>query len=112
MERRNSMPVDFIFKVVMLAGNKKDVGKTSLLTRMVRGTFPRSEEAKGDISDYECLGTVIDYKNKKCRLSIEIPFKGIGSETYQWKGVSAVIVVYDVTNTNSFEEVPHWLEVC
>jgi small GTP-binding protein len=96
-----------IFKI-LIVGNAS-VGKTSFLLRFVDGQFPESH-----------LSTIgVDFKFKNIRLSERMIKLQIwdtaGQDKYRsltknyFKGSDGVIVMYDVTNSNSFNECKNWI---
>jgi len=93
--------VDDRFKLILL-GNI-DVGKTSLIIQFVDGTF--SEEINGEI-DQKSKDLKID--GKTVRLIItdtagQERFRTLTSSYY--RNADAIIVAYDVTDTDSFTDV-------
>tara|TARA_B100000674_G_C37978072_1_gene980502 strand:+ start:6982 stop:7599 length:618 start_codon:yes stop_codon:yes gene_type:complete len=98
---------DYLFKVI-LVGNS-GVGKTSMLSRYVDKVF-----------DSNFLMTIgVDFKVKKLELnckSIKLQiwdtagqerFRTINSAYY--RGSNGIILVYDVSNRKSFEDIKDWL---
>jgi len=93
--------VDFRFKLILL-GNI-DVGKTSLIIRFADNTF--AEEINGEI-DQKSRDLKID--NKTVRLIItdtagQERFRTLTSSYY--RNADAIIVVYDITDQESFTDV-------
>ncbi len=103
------MEYDHTFKIAMLGDCM--VGKSSLISREVYGDFVDKYEAT--IAVGFCSKKVV-YYNKKIKLNVwdlsgDIRFRTV-LKTYL-KHVHAVIIVYDVTNINSFNNVKQWIEL-
>mmetsp|Transcript_19776 Transcript_19776/g.50247 ORF Transcript_19776/g.50247 Transcript_19776/m.50247 type:complete len:207 (-) Transcript_19776:201-821(-) len=93
--------VDYRFKLIML-GNI-DVGKTSLIIRFTEGTF--SEEILGEI-DQKTRDLVIDGKTVRMIITDtagQERFRTLTSSYY--RNADAIIVVYDITDEESFVDV-------
>jgi len=98
-----------IFKVVFLGDS--GVGKTNLMTRFANNTFnPNSKPTIG--VDFSMKNVVIG----KSLIRVQI-WDTAGQERYQtftnayFKEAHGVIIVYDITLKESFENVPKWLDL-
>lgn len=101
---------DYVFKLLVVGDS--GVGKSSLLTRFTDSTF-----CPGYIST---IG--VDFKMRTIELGGKIVklqiwdtagqerFKNITTSYY--RGASGVIIVYDVTDLDSFNNVKQWLAEC
>lgn len=98
---------DFLFKLIVVGDS--NVGKSSMLMRYADGTFSES-----------CINTIgvdfkiktIDIDTKKIKLQVwdtagQERFRNIVSSYY--RGSSAVFVVYDVTDRESFDHIISWM---
>ncbi|KAK8837655.1 hypothetical protein M9Y10_036188 [Tritrichomonas musculus] len=98
---------DFLFKIVLVGDS--GVGKTNILSRFVRDIF--CEDSKTTIG-VEFATKTMTIKNKTVRLQI---WDTAGQERYRaitnsyYRGANAAMVVFDITNSNSFKNVPKWL---
>ncbi|KAK9766785.1 hypothetical protein K7432_003861 [Basidiobolus ranarum] len=95
-------------KVVILGSQA--VGKTSLVVRYVQKTFsPNCSSTIG--ASFMTTKLVVD--NCKVRLQI---WDTAGQERFRsmapmyYRGANAAIIVYDITNRKSFEEIEAWLK--
>ena len=103
------MDYDYTFKIAMLGDCM--VGKSSLISKEVYGDFIDKYEAT--IAVGFCSKKLV-YYNKKIKLNV---WDLSGDNRYinilktYLKHVHAVIIVYDVTNINSFNNVKKWVEL-
>jgi Ras-related protein Rab-5C len=95
-------------KVVMLGS--QTVGKSSIVTRLIRGTFT--------VETVSTIGAVFQSKTVTVgdvQVKLQIWDTG-GSERYRsmapmyFRDADAAIVVYDMTSTQSFQELDGWLK--
>jgi small GTP-binding protein len=95
-------------KVVMLGS--QTVGKSSIVTRLIRGTFT--------VETVSTIGAVFQSKTVTVgdiQVKLQIWDTG-GSERYRsmapmyFRDADAAIVVYDMTSTQSFQELEGWLK--
>jgi len=99
---------DYLFKIVII-GNSA-VGKSSLLMRFTDDNFNESHLATIGV-DFKFR--ILDVDGKVVKLQIwdtagQERFRTITSAYY--KGADAVIMVYDITNKTSFDEIENfWL---
>ena len=103
----NQIDYDYVFKILLI-GNI-GVGKSSLLMRFVHDIF----------NDHFVVTLAVDFKvrtleseGKVAKLQLCDPsgqerFQSIVSSFY--KGVSGIILVYDITNRKSFEDIRDWM---
>lgn len=99
---------DFMVKT-LLVGNS-GVGKSSLMLRFIENKFEKQFMCTVGV-DYKTIYTNVN--NNTVKLLIwdtagQERFKAITKVYY--KGANAVIFVYDVTDRNSFENIPNWLK--
>ena len=93
---------------VVICGNP-GIGKTAILNRLDTGSYTESR-ATIALSSISYTPTV---DNKK--LSIQI-WDTPGQQTYRdvvknlFHGAVIIIIAYDITNTQSFDDLPHWYE--
>ena len=99
---------DFKFKLLILG--EAAVGKTSILQRYVEDDF--------NISHLQTVGIdfkqkIVSVENKTIRLII---WDTAGQERFRnlapsyFRGTEGIILVYDVTNTESFRQVYYWIK--
>lgn len=97
-----------ILKAVMI-GNSS-VGKTSIQTRFANQMFPRIHEMTIGV---EFATRVINIGGKEVKIHL---WDTAGQETFRsicrsyYRGADCAIVVYDVSNRQSFIDVQMWLE--
>jgi len=106
--------LEYAFKLVVLGGRlgelDSNVGKTGLLTRFVRNEF--NFQSKPTIG-VDFFSKTLNVLGKKVRAQIwdtagQERFRAFSSTYFQ--GANGAILVYDVTNRDSFESIPGWLE--
>ncbi|KAI9598529.1 P-loop containing nucleoside triphosphate hydrolase protein [Syncephalis fuscata] len=96
---------------LLLIGNT-NVGKSSILLRFTDDAFLPPEEVSATIGvDFKVK--VVDYEDKRYKLTIwdtagQERFRTLTSSYY--RGAQGVILVYDVTNRDTFEELGNWLQ--
>ena len=98
----------YIVKIIII-GNQS-VGKTNIVTRYVKGEF--SEDYMITIGmDFLTCNLKSDDKIFKLRL-----WDTAGSEKFRsitkgyYSNTCCALIVYDITNQNSFDSVKHWIE--
>lgn len=95
------------FKILILGDQA--VGKSSLLMRYVDDKFTLNMMGTAGI---DCKRKVVEYKNQKVNL---IFFDSAGHERFRhitetyYKGSKGIILVYDATDRNSFNNVSGWI---
>lgn len=102
------MNCDFTIKIIIV-GNS-NVGKSCILTKFVDNEFNLSNSTTIGV-DYKTYR--INYSNKDIKLLIwdtagQEKFKAITKFFY--KGAQVVIICFDLTNKNSFNDIDIWLE--
>ncbi|KAJ2322903.1 hypothetical protein IWW51_004009 [Coemansia sp. RSA 2702] len=96
-------------KVAILG--KQAVGKTSLVTRYIHHTF--SDRTPSTIGA-SFVTAKIDVDDWECRLQL---WDSAGQERFRamtqmyYRGANAVVLVYDITNEDSFKDVDTWVQV-
>ncbi|RKP28114.1 P-loop containing nucleoside triphosphate hydrolase protein, partial [Syncephalis pseudoplumigaleata] len=96
---------------LLLIGNT-NVGKSSILLRFTDDAFLPPEEVSATIGvDFKVK--VVEYEDRKYKLTIwdtagQERFRTLTSSYY--RGAQGVILVYDVTNRDTFEELGNWLQ--
>jgi small GTP-binding protein len=103
------------FKVVI--GGAKNVGKTSLLRRYSTGKFQKSTLSTIGV-DFETKKLKIDKPDAEGLLDILLNLWDFGGEkrfrvlfpSYV-SGASGALLLYDITNPNSLEEIHEWISV-
>jgi small GTP-binding protein len=113
-------PSELVAKVLIVG--ESGVGKTSLLTRFTDNLFSASvapSMSKSSFLLFSCNSIGVDHKNKKVKVDgkefkLQI-WDTMGQEKYRamtdmfYKNAKAVIVVFDLTNIESFQNVSNWI---
>lgn len=99
---------DFLFKLVILGDS--GVGKSNIITRYAKNEFNLESKATIGVEFHTKLISINDVK-------IKIQFwDTAGQERYRsitsayYKGSHGILVVYDITNFDSFEHVSNWIQ--
>lgn len=99
---------DMIFKLVIVGDS--GVGKTGIINRYLHGTF--QEQSKSTVGvEFGTKKIVVDGKNLKAQI-----WDTAGQERYRsitnayYKGAKGALIVYDITNRFSFENVERWIK--
>lgn len=104
----DSTEYDYLFKLVVVGDS--GVGKSSICTRYTKGVFdPRFLTTIG--VDFECQTIELDGKVVKLQIwdtAGQERFKAITNSFY--RGAHGIVIVFDLTNWESFANVKHWLE--
>lgn len=100
-----------MIKLKIIVGGAKNVGKSSLIRRYIHGTFKTDVKATIGV---DFLTKQVDVGDKKARLSIwdfggEEKFRSLFPS--YCSGASAAIILFDITNRESFNDVNNWLEL-
>jgi len=109
LTRANSFEYDYQFKFVLLGSVA--VGKTCLLHRFIDNSFIETHETTVGVD----FGTETIPVRGKERVKLQI-WDTAGQEYFKaitkshFRGSAAALIVYDVTNRASFNDVPQWLE--
>lgn len=108
--RSRSNSQDFIIFKLLLVGDSGS-GKSCLLLRFVDDTFSPSFATTIGI-DFKIKTVTLPTSGKRVKLQIwdtagQERFRTITSAYY--RSTRAVLVVYDITNLQSFLNVPHWM---
>ncbi len=103
----SNIEYDKLFKILLLGDS--GVGKSSILNKYVDNIFSDSFISTIGV-DFKISNKTI--KNTKVKLQIwdtagQERFKTIVSSYY--RGAHGIIMVYDITDINSFENVKHWM---
>jgi len=103
----NSAPLDHIFKILLVGD--AGVGKSSLLLRFTDDSF---EEHLASTIGVDFKVKTLCMRGKTVKLTIwdtagQERFRTITSSYY--RGAHGIIVVYDVTETESFNNIKQWL---
>lgn len=100
---------DYLFKFILIGDST--VGKTCVLTRFVDGWF----KAESDPT----IGVEFGSKVLKCKSGVTVRLQvwdTAGQESFRsitrsyYRGAIGALLVYDITNANSFENLPSWLK--
>jgi len=99
---------DFLFKVVVVGDS--GVGKTGITNRYLKGNFQEDTKTTVGVE----FGAKKVYIKDKC-VKIQI-WDTAGQERYRsvttayYKGAKGALIVYDITNTQTFENVERWIK--
>ena len=115
--KMDNLGYDLLFKIVIIGDS--GVGKSSIINQYVNNFFSESYISTigvdfmiKDIPITEVFNT-IDLKNKKIRLQIwdtagQERFRTITTSYY--RNVDGIILVYDITNISSFNDIKGWID--
>ncbi|KAJ8440617.1 hypothetical protein Cgig2_031034 [Carnegiea gigantea] len=107
-EVREIMRIDYVYKVVMIGDSA--VGKSQLLSRFTKNDF--CFDSKSTIG-VEFQTRTVAIKSKIIKAQI---WDTAGQERYRavtsayYRGALGAVVVYDITNRQSFNHVTRWVE--
>lgn len=99
---------EFLFKVVLIGDSS--VGKSNLLSRFSKNEF--NPDSKATIG-VEFATKTVELNGKKVKAQI---WDTAGQERYRaitaayYRGAAGALVVYDITNSDSYENVSKWLK--
>ena len=106
-QTQNTMAADYVFKVIIVG--EAGVGKSCLLRRYADQSF--TENYINTIGvDFKVR--TLEVNGKMVKLNI---WDSAGQERFRtivntyYRGAHGICVVYDITDTESFEKVPDWL---
>ena len=100
---------DQLYKIVLIGDS--GVGKSSLVSRYVKGTFPKNKGAT--------IGVEFASKNLKLKTGTNVKaqiWDTAGQERYRavtstyYRGAIGAMVIYDITKYQTFESVFRWKE--
>lgn len=99
---------DYLFKLLLIGDS--GVGKSSILSSFVDNTFTDTHVSTIGV-DFKI--SAIELENKIIKLQIwdtagQERFKTVTTSYY--RGAHGIIVVYDITNRESFDNIKYWLE--
>ena len=107
-EARQFQEYDYLFKIVLIGDS--DVGKSQLLSRFTKNEFNLESKAT--------IGVEFATKTMKAEndhtLKVQI-WDTAGQERYRavassyYRGAVGAMVVYDITNNKSFQNVSNWI---
>jgi len=109
--RMITLPVTHMIKLKIIVAGAKDVGKTSLIRRFVHGLF--QTDTVGTIG-VDFMTKRLTLNNQEIRLSLwdfagEKKFRNM-FPSYM-AGASAAIILFDITNRGSFDDLIDWMEL-
>lgn len=101
-------PIASSFKIVVVGSSS--VGKSSIVQRLVQGTFIEESTTTcgADFYTYSCPVNSDEIKLQIWDTAGQERFHSI-SKSY-FRNAVGVILVYDITNLNSFDELTGWLD--
>ncbi|EAY18161.1 small GTP-binding protein, putative [Trichomonas vaginalis G3] len=103
------MSVDYKYNFKFIVIGSSGVGKTSLLSRLIDGTFNTENQSTIGV---EYLSTVIEVDGNPVKLQIwdtagQEKFRSIAKSYF--RHAVGVIMVYDITDRKSFDDLAFWL---
>lgn len=101
------MSYSYVFKFILVGDSS--VGKTSLLKRFIDGSYLHNYDSTLGV---DFAVKIIPVKNQNIKLQIwdtagQEKFKTITTSYY--RGISGIILVYDITNRQSFLNLKNWI---
>ena len=104
----DSLQYDYLFKILMIGD--MNVGKSSIMLRYTEDTY--TDEYIGTIGvDFKIRTLNLEGKSVKLQIwdtAGQERFRTITSQYY--RGAHGIVVVYDVTDAESFKNVANWLD--
>lgn len=100
---------DYLFKFILIGDST--VGKTCVLTRFVDGWFKTDSDPT--------IGVEFGSKVIKCKSGVTVRLQvwdTAGQESFRsitrsyYRGAIGALLVYDITNADSFDNLPSWLK--
>ena len=103
-----SSQYDHLFKVLLIGDS--GVGKSCILLRFCDGSFNPNQQSTIGV-DFKVKTIVCS--NKTCKMTLwdtagQERFRTLTSSYY--RGAQGIVLVYDVTNRDSFDYLPQWLK--
>ena len=105
------MEFDYIFKYIII-GNS-GVGKSCIVNRFIQDEY--SDEIESTIGvEFGAKVIKLDVEGKLAPVKLQI-WDTAGQETFQsitrsyYRSAAGALLVYDITNKESFEACEHWL---
>ena len=98
-----------MFKIVIIGST--GTGKTNIATRYIRNEFNESSKATVGV---EFLSKIVQVRNQNIKVTL---WDTAGQERYKslskvyYKGASGVLIVYDVTEPQSYLDVEAWMRL-
>lgn len=98
-----------MFKIVIIGST--GTGKTNIATRYIRNEFNESQKATVGV---EFLSKIVQVRNQNIKVTL---WDTAGQERYKslskvyYKGASGVLIVYDVTEPQSYLDVESWMRL-
>ena len=104
-------PIDHKFKIV-LAG-RKGVGKTALINRAVDNNFSEYYISNSTVESHNlCVQVEEEGKDRNVQLTlcdIIVGEQYSSTTKLYFRDTHAVLLLYDITNRQSFQELPKWI---
>ena len=100
---------EFMYKILLLGDSS--VGKTCILTRYSDNTFQEDHMATIGL-DFKVKNVNLDGKIVKVQIwdtAGQDRFKSVTKNYY--KGAHGIILIYDVTNKKTFDNVKNWVDI-
>ena len=108
--RQSIQDINIDLKINLLLLGEPAVGKTSLLNRFSGGEFKKDQIGTAGVANKE---KNIVHADKNIKLQI---WDTTGHKRYREDAISfqpnaaGIVVVYDVTDATSYENIPYWLD--
>ena len=103
-----SAEYDYLFKLLLIGDS--GVGKSCLLLRFADDTYTESYISTIGV-DFKIRSIELEGKTVKLQIwdtAVQERFRTITSSYY--RGAHGIIIVYDVTDKESFQNIQHWLQ--
>lgn len=98
-----------MFKIVVIGS--MGTGKTNISTRYIRNQFNENQKATVGV---EFLSKIVQVRNQNIKVTL---WDTAGQERYKslskvyYKGASGILIVYDVTDPQSYLDVESWMRL-
>ena len=107
------MDSPYVYKIVVIGDT--NVGKSNIITRFTQNFFDENPHTTIGVEFFTKNVTIIGRDKKPVEVSLQIwdtagqeRFRGIASSYY--KSAKGIILVYEITNAQTFENLKKWMD--